>query len=59
MFYNIPRPVNSDERVFVNGKALENVNDFKYLGSYIVSTSRDINVRKGLAWKSLQSLDVF
>jgi hypothetical protein len=26
MFYNIPRPVNSDERVFVNGKALEQVN---------------------------------
>ena len=59
MFYNIPRPVNSDERVFVNGKPLEEVNDFKYLGSYIASTSRDINVRKGLAWKALQSLDVF
>ena len=59
MFYNIPRPVNSNERVFINGEALEEVSDFKYLGSYISSTSRDINVRKGLAWKALQSLDTF
>ena len=59
MFYNIPRPVNADERVFVNGQPLEEVNDFKYLGSYIASTSKDINVRKGLAWKALQSLDIF
>ena len=54
--YNIPRPVNSDERVFVNGTPLEEVDDFKYLGSYIASTS---SVRKGLAWKALQSLDAF
>ena len=59
MFYNIPRPVNSHERVFVNGKALEEVSDFKYLGSYIATTSRDISVRKGQAWKALQSLDAF
>ncbi|MCP4486013.1 MAG: RNA-directed DNA polymerase [Gammaproteobacteria bacterium] len=59
MFYNIPRPVNADERVFVNAKPLEEVNDFKYLGSYIASTSKDINVRKGLAWKALQSLEIF
>ena len=55
MSYNIPRPVNSDERVFVNGTPLEEVDDSKYLGSYIASTSRDINV----AWKALQSLDAF
>ena len=59
MFYNITRPVNSDDRVFVNGTPLEEVGDFKYLGSYIASTSRDIHVRKGLAWKALMSLDVF
>ena len=59
MFYNIPRPVPSDERIFVDNIALEEVSDFKYLGSYIASTSRDINVRKGIAWKALQSLDVF
>ena len=52
--YNIPRPVNSDERVFVNDTSLEEVDDFKYLVSYIASTS---SVRKGLAWKALQSLD--
>ena len=39
--------------------SLEEVRDFKYLGSYIASTSKDIYVRKGLAWKALQSLDVF
>ena len=59
MFYNILRPVNLDKRVFVSGELLEEVADFKYLGSHIVSTSKDINVRKGLAWKALQSLDAF
>ena len=60
MSCDMPRPVNSDERVFVNGTPLEEVDDFKYLGSYIASTSRYINVRKGLGssaesrcfWKS-------
>ena len=59
MFYNIPWRVSLDERVFVNGEALEEVSDFKYLGSYIASTSRDIHIRKGPAWKALQSLDTF
>ena len=59
MFYNVPRPVNSDDRVFINGKPLEEVGDFKYLGSYIATTSRDINIRKGQAWKALESLNVF
>ena len=59
MSYNIARPINSDESLFVNGTPLEEVDDFKYLGSYIASTSRDINVRKGLAWKAQQSVDAF
>ena len=59
MPYNIARPINSDESLFVNGTPLEEVDDFKYLGSYIASTSRDIDVRKGLAWKAQQSLDAF
>ena len=59
MSYNIPRPVNSDGRVVVNGTPLEEVDDFKYLGSYIASTSRDIAVRIGLACKALQSLDAY
>ena len=44
MFYNIPRPVNTDERDFVNGEPLDEVNDFKYLGSYIALSSRDIKL---------------
>ena len=33
--------------------------DFKYLGSYVASTIKDIQVRKALAWKALEALDVF
>ena len=36
--------------VRVNGiNALVQASDFKYVGSYLASTSRDIKVRKGLA----------
>ena len=59
MFFNIPRPVASHDRVFVNGNPLEEVGDFKYLGSYVVSSTKDIQVRKAQAWKALESLDVF
>ena len=59
MSYNLPRPVPSSERVFVNNKPLEEVFEFKYLGSNISSTAKDIHVRKGQAWNALQKLDVF
>ena len=59
MSINIPRPRNIHERVEVNGVPLEEVNDFKYLGAYVGSTTHDIKVRKGLAWKAMSSLDVF
>ena len=59
MFYNIPRPVAYHDRVFVNGEPLEEVSDFKYLGSYVASSTKDIQVRKAQAWKALESLDVF
>ena len=56
----IPKPVNSDERVFVNGTPdLEEVDDFNYLGSHGAPTSRDINAREGLACKALQSINAF
>ena len=35
---------------------LEKVEDFKYLGSYIMSTSQDIKVRKAKAWAALNSM---
>ena len=59
MTFNIPRPVPYTGRVFVNDEPLEEVYDFKYLGAYIASTDKDIAVRKALAWKALESLDVF
>ena len=42
MSINIPRPRNIHERVEVNGVHLEEVNDFKYLGAYVGSTTHDI-----------------
>ena len=59
MFFNITRPLHPEDRVAVNGEFLEEVNDFKYLGSYVRSSPKDILVRKALAWKALQTLDVF
>ena len=39
------------------GESLEKVEDFKYLGSWVASTEKDIRVRKALAWKALHSLN--
>ena len=38
------------------GNKLQKVQDFKYLGAWMASTSQDMHVRKGLAWKSINSL---
>ena len=35
---------------------IERVEDFKYLGSHVMSSSKDIKVRKGKAWKALNDL---
>jgi hypothetical protein len=40
----------------LDGSLLTQTSDFKYLGSYIGSTEKDINVRKALAWRALHSL---
>ncbi|MEE8288342.1 MAG: reverse transcriptase domain-containing protein [Nitrosomonadaceae bacterium] len=40
----------------INGARLESVNDFKYLGSWINSTEKDIKVRKALAWKACNKM---
>ena len=39
-----------------NEKALEEVNDYRYLGSWINSTEHDIKVRKALAWRARNSM---
>ena len=38
------------------GEAIEKVEDFIYLGSWIESTDREIRVRKGKAWGTLDDL---
>ena len=38
------------------GEAIENVEDFVYLGSWIDGTERDIKVRKAKAWAALHRL---
>ena len=39
-----------------SGEAIEKVDDFIYLGSWIESTDREIRVRKGNAWGTLHRL---
>jgi hypothetical protein len=36
----------------LNNKVLKQVEDYKYLGSYISSSGKDFNVRKGMAWSA-------
>ena len=38
------------------GDALKEVNDFKYLGSWVNSTEQDLKVRKALAWRALNGM---
>ena len=39
------------------GELLKQVEDFKYLGSWIADSKRDMEVRIRLAWKVLNKLD--
>ena len=41
-----------------NAIPLETVDDFKYLGSWVNSTNQDIRVRKAMAWKALNGMNV-
>ena len=34
----------------LNNRVLKQVDDYKYLGSYVSSSEKDFNVRKGMAW---------
>ena len=40
----------------INGYILKLVNDYKYLGSYISSSFKDFNTRKGMAWSACNDL---
>ena len=52
MALNLPDPTVKT----MDGTKLEAVNDFKYLGAWMASTDRDIQVRKALAWSALHSM---
>ena len=41
----------------LDGTVLEWKDDFKYLGSWVDSTAKDIAVRKALAWRALNGMD--
>ena len=40
----------------IGGNMIKGVEDFKYLGSYIKSTDRDINIRIAKVWADLNSM---
>ena len=40
----------------LNNKALKQVEDYKYLGSYISSSDKDFNIRKGMAWSACNDM---
>ena len=40
----------------IGGNIIKRVEDFKYLGSYIKSTDRDVNIRIAKAWAALNSM---
>ena len=43
--------------LFINGVALECVDDFKYLGSWIISTKKDLASRKIVAWQAILKMN--
>ena len=40
------------------GSVINEVEDFKYLGSYIRSTKRDVNIMITKAWEALNSMNL-
>ena len=59
MFFNVQQ----EDIETIDGKKIKQAiveetgeQDFKYLGSWVCSNERDINVRKALAWQSLHKL---
>ena len=48
----------SDNMISRNGNSIKNVDNFKYLGSYIANTENDINTRIAKAWAALNSMNI-
>ena len=52
--YNVPpehQPLTT-----AGGTVMKEVEDFKYLGSWVNSTEQDLKVRKALAWRALNGM---
>ena len=54
MVYNIPTP---SPLKTIGGKAIKITDNFKYLGSWMISFEQDIKVRKALAWDACHKLN--
>ena len=53
---NSAKTYDTFEMKTINGYILKLVNDYKYLGSYISSSEKDFNTRKGMAWSACNDL---
>ena len=53
MAYNTP----GDTELLASGKPLKKVIDFKYLGSWVDNSAKDIKIRNAQAWSALRRLD--
>ena len=47
---------NGVQLVAEDEEVIEQVADFKYLGSYVMSSTKDIKIRKAKAWKALNDM---
>ena len=53
---NPPEDLDDTRSLEYNGEKIERVEDFKYLGSYIGSTAKDLDARIALTWGAFDKL---
>ena len=53
---NSAKTFDTFEMKTLNGYTIKLINDYKYLGSYILSSKKDFNTRKGMAWSACNDL---
>jgi len=47
---------NDDSLTTIDGRVLEKVEDYKYLGAWIKSSDKDLKIRKAMAWKACNKM---
>ena len=55
MIYQSPN-LSPTDPLFIKSQPINIVNEFKYLGSYVRSTEREVKVRIGLVWAAFAKL---